>query len=82
MSEKKEKKKTDPRIILIAERIKKLRIDAGYSNYEEFAWEHNIGRMQYWNMEKGSNITMITLFKIVDAHKITLSEFFEGIKEE
>ena len=80
MSEKKQKKQLDPRIILIAERIKKLRIEAGYSNYEEFAWEKGIGRMQYWNMEKGSNITMTTLFKIVDAHGISLAEFFADME--
>lgn len=77
MSEKKEKKELDSRILQIAERTRQLRIDAGYSNYEEFAWKHNFNRGQYWNIEKGSNITMTTLFKILDAHKLSMAEFFE-----
>jgi transcriptional regulator with XRE-family HTH domain len=82
MSEKKDKKELDKRINLIADKIKQLRIDAGYSNYEEFAWEHSIGRMQYWNIEKGSNITLTTLFKILDAHELSMSEFFNQITEK
>jgi transcriptional regulator with XRE-family HTH domain len=82
MSEKKDKKELDSRIFQIAKRIKQLRMDAGYSNYEEFAWKYGIGRMQYWNIEKGSNITLTTLFKILDAHGLSMPEFFNQIKEK
>ena len=81
MSDKKEKKVLDSRILEIAKKIKQLRIDAGYSNYEEFCWEHGIGRMQYWKMEKGSNITLTTLFKILDAHKLSMAEFFQDFND-
>jgi hypothetical protein len=30
-------------------------------------------------MEKGTNFTIRTLLRILDAHKITLEEFFKGI---
>lgn len=66
----------DPRIQKIAEKLKKLRKDAGFSNYEEFAWENDIGRAQYWRIEKGANFTIVTLLKILDAHKISLKDFF------
>ena len=82
MAKKIEKKKElDPRIKEIAKHIKYLREKAGYTNYENFAWEHEIGRMQYWNIEKGSNITLTTLFKILDAHKLSMAEFFTPITQ-
>jgi transcriptional regulator with XRE-family HTH domain len=62
----------------VAERIKALRIEKGYSNYEKFANEHNIGRSQYGKYEKGENMQLATLLKILKAFDISLSEFFKG----
>ncbi len=70
------KKELDPRIRKISERIRQLRIDAGYSSYETFANEKNLPRMQYWRAETGANMTLQTLLKIADAHGISLNEFF------
>lgn len=67
----------DERMKKIAARLKDLRIKAGYTNYENFAWDNEISRMQYWRLEKGANFTMVTLLKILDAHKISLAEFFK-----
>lgn len=80
--QKKSKEETtlDPVIEKIAAKIKKLRIDAGYSSYEVFAWENGIGRMHYWKMEKGTNFTMKSLLKILEVHKISLADFFEDFK--
>lgn len=69
----------DERIKAIAKKIKDLRIKAGHSSYEEFAWEHDMKRAQYWRMEKGANFTIVSLLKILDAHKISLEEFFKGL---
>lgn len=71
--------KQDPRIIKIAERLKELRIQKGYSSHENFAWDNNLNRVQYWRVEKGTNITMKTLLAILDIHNISLSEFFKDI---
>ena len=70
----------DKRIQKIADKLKKLRVDAGYTSAETFAFEKEINRVQYWRMEKGSNFTMNSLIKILDVHKLTLEEFFKGIK--
>ena len=67
-------KELDPRIKKISERIRQLRIDAGYTSYETFANEKNLPRMQYWRAETGANLTLQTLLKIADAHGIGLSE--------
>ena len=69
----------DKRILQIAERIRNLRIEKGYISHEFFAWENKIPRVQYWRMEKGTNFTMRTLLRILDAHKMTLEDFFKGI---
>lgn len=69
----------DKRLSKIAEKIKKLRIDKGFTSHEEFAWEHEINRVQYWRIEKGSNLTLTSLLRILDIHKISLSDFFKDI---
>ena len=73
------KEAVDDRILKMAQKIKKLRIDNGYSSYEKFAWENDINRVQYWRMEKGANITLTSLLKVLDVHKISLRDFFEDI---
>jgi transcriptional regulator with XRE-family HTH domain len=70
-------KELDPRIRQIAKKIRELRFEKGYSNHEFFAWDNEIGRAQYWKVEKGSNITIKTLLKILDIHDISLSKFFK-----
>ncbi len=69
----------DERIEKIAARIKQLRIQKGYVSYEFFAWEHQIPRVQYWRMEKGTNFTFKNLLRILDAHGMTLEEFFSDL---
>ena len=73
-------KEEDARILKIANKIKELRIQKGYSSHEYFAWDNDINRAQYWRIEKGSNITMKTLLSILDIHKISLSEFFRDME--
>ncbi len=66
----------DERILKIAAKLKQLRIDAGYSSHENFAWDNGLNRVQYWRIEKGSNITLKTLLSVLDVHKISLKDFF------
>lgn len=71
--------KSDKRIKAIAAEIKRLRKKSGSTSYENFALDHNLPRVQYWRMEKGMYFHIDSLFKILDAHNITLSEFFRNI---
>ncbi len=66
----------DPRLEQIGLRIKELRLNKGYSSAEIFAYEHGLNRVSYWRMEKGCNITLTSLLRILDIHNITLQEFF------
>ena len=73
------KKDLDPRIKAIAKKLEIIRIQKGYSSYENFAIEFGISRMQYWRMEKGTNFTFTSLLKILDAHEMSLNDFFRDI---
>jgi len=70
----------EKRVSRIAEKIKRLRMESGYKSYETFAFDHDLPRVQYWRMEKGTNFTIKGLLRLLDIHKVSLSEFFEGIE--
>jgi hypothetical protein len=76
----KEKEKLDSRILAIAKRIRELRVKKGYTSYEKFAFDNDLSRVGYGNHEKGRNIRMSSLLRIIDIHGITLEQFFKGIK--
>ncbi len=80
MATKKKKELLDDRIVSISKRLQKLRKDAGYTSYENFALEKELPRVQYWRMEKGTNFQFKSLLQILDAHEMTLEEFFKGLK--
>lgn len=67
---------------IIGKRIRDLRVKKGYSNQEAFAYVSDIPRAQYGRYEKGTNMTIVSLFKILKEHKITFEEFFkEGFED-
>ncbi len=72
------KEKTSPDEFLqkFSKRLKELRIEAGYSSYEYFAYECGISRTQYGNYENGSDLRLTNLKKIVDTLGVSLEEFF------
>lgn len=75
-------KKFNNLIVSIGERIKSLRINAGYKSYEVFAWENNLSRIQYWKMEKGTNCTLKSLYKVLKVHNLTYKEFFDSLEDK
>jgi len=72
----------DPRTIKVAEKIRKLRKEKGYTSHETFAWDHDLPRVQYWRMESGQNFRFESLLKILDALEISLQDFFSTIDDE
>ena len=68
------------RIKQIGEKIKELRLQSGKLSYEGFAYKNGIQRITYFNLESGKNFNMSTLLKVLDAHSMTLEEFFKGLK--
>ena len=65
---------------LIGNIIKALRIKAGYTSYENFATEHELTNSYYWLAEKGTNLSINYLLRILEIHKVSLSDFFKDIK--
>jgi DNA-binding XRE family transcriptional regulator len=54
-----------------------VRKEAGYSSQEAFANDAGIPRALYGRYEKGINLTIHSLYRILKFHKITLSDFFK-----
>jgi len=74
---KQKKKNVSKELKQLGDRIKYLRIHkAEYSNYENFAYDHDIPRAQYGRYEKGEDLRYSSLLKIVKAFDMTLEEFF------
>ena len=79
-SEIAQKQKT--KLAQLGKRIKKLRIEKGYTNAEYFAYDHEIARTQYARYEQGEDLRLSTLIRIVNAFDMSLSEFFsEGFED-
>lgn len=76
---KKPKEELDIEILQVAEKIKALRIQKGFTSYENFAFSNELNRVQYYRIEKGQNITLKTLIKVLKIHNLTLQEFFKDL---
>ena len=61
---------------LLGKRITELRKQAGYSSQETFAYDAEIPRALYGRYEKGANITIASLHRILKYHKISFQDFF------
>lgn len=70
-------KSENPDIQKLANRIRTLRKQKGYSNADFFAYENEITRSQYARYEKGEDIRFSSLMKIIKAFKMTPEEFFK-----
>ncbi len=67
----------------IGARLTELRKEKGYTSHEDFAYDFDIPRVQYWRMEKGkTNLTLKSLCRLLAIHKITLEDFFCSLQRE
>ena len=61
----------------IGDRIRALRIKAGYTSFEDFAYEHDIASSQFGRYERGaSDMRLSTFMRILEALNVTFAEFF------
>jgi transcriptional regulator with XRE-family HTH domain len=66
----------------IGQRLTALRKQAGYTSQETFAYDADIPRALYGRYEKGANLTIASLYKILKFHEISFEDFFsEGFNE-
>ena len=67
----------DDFLIELGERLKKHRQKNGFTSYEQFAYENNIGRAQYGKYEKGTeDLRISSLHKVLKALNISWEDFF------
>ncbi len=65
----------------LGERLKEIRREKGYTNYEQFAFDNEIPRAQYGRYEKGHDLRFSSLLKVLKAMDISLKDFFsKGFK--
>jgi hypothetical protein len=58
-------------------RLAELRLRKGYPSIRAFANRYDLPHIQYWRMENGkANVTLKSLSKVIEIHKISLQEFF------
>ena len=67
----------------IGRKLTELRKQKGYTSHEDFAFDHEIPRVQYWRIEKGqTNLTMRSLIRLLAIHKMTVEEFFVQMQKD
>jgi transcriptional regulator with XRE-family HTH domain len=72
-------KNIDLKINQISQKLKEIRLSNGYTSYETFAFENELNRVQYWRIESGRNITLKTLIRVLEIHKMSLEDFFKDL---
>ncbi|CAN5914040.1 hypothetical protein BH11BAC7_BH11BAC7_26550 [soil metagenome] len=70
------KNNLEPELKELGQRIRQLRIKRGYTSAEKFALDNKLSRVSYTKSETGSNLTYISLRKLLKVFKITIQEFF------
>ena len=79
----KEKEAFDGTLRKIGLKLKDIRVKRGYTSHEDFAYDNDIPRVQYWRIEKGNaNLTMKSLARLLAIHKMTIEEFFVALSKE
>lgn len=77
---KKQDEYTQRQLQWIGQRLRELRKAKGYANYEQFAFQHDIHRVQYGRYEKGEDMRVSSLLKVLKALEVTPEEFWRGFE--
>ncbi len=70
-------KYTQKKLQELGERLRQIRIEKGYKNYEQFAFDNKIPRAQYGRYENGQDLRFSSLLKVLAAFDISLEDFFK-----
>ncbi|MCB0388564.1 MAG: helix-turn-helix transcriptional regulator [Winogradskyella sp.] len=73
---------TEKQLTNLGNKLRELRIQQGFSNYEQFAYEHNLPRAQYGRYEQGQDLRFSSLLKVLKAFNVSLEDFFKDGFEE
>jgi len=61
-------------LVRLGVKLKKLRLEKGFTNMDHFAYEYRFGRSQYAAYETGKDIRLTTLIRLANIHGLTLAE--------
>ena len=75
-------KNTNEALKKVGERLKEIRKNKGFNNYEHIAYELGMSRSQYWKYEQGGNIEFATLLRVLELLNVTLGEFFKDFDQK
>lgn len=62
----------------LGETLKTARRKKGFTSFEHFAYQMDIGRSLYAKYESGGDLRVSTLFRIIEGMDMKVSEFFRG----
>jgi transcriptional regulator with XRE-family HTH domain len=76
----KQAKALDPaeEIVKLGARLRYLRLNAGYSSAETFAYEKGISRALYGRYERGKDLKFSTLVRLANFFNMTVPELLAG----
>lgn len=67
----------------IGAKLTHLRKKKGYTSHEDFAYDYELPRVQYWRIEKGkANLTLKSLCRLLAIHNLSVEEFFYQMYKE
>lgn len=72
---------TQKKLKWMGQRLRRLRIEKGFTNYETFAFSHDIPRAQYGRYEQGQDLRISSLLKVLSALEVSAEDFFRGIED-
>ena len=67
---------TEQQLKNLANRLREVRKEKGYDNYEQFAFDNELPRAQYGRYEKGQDLRFSSLIKVLKALDISPKDFF------
>lgn len=67
----------------VGNQLADLRVKKGYPTIKSFAQKYDLPEIQYWRIERGkANITLKSLSRILNIHRLSLHDFFCMLNEE
>jgi transcriptional regulator with XRE-family HTH domain len=69
-------KKKSKEVLLLANRIKQLRLAKGYTSQETFAYDNDYTLSYYSRLERGEDIRFTSLVKVCKALGVDMKTFF------
>jgi transcriptional regulator with XRE-family HTH domain len=63
----------------IGNRLKQLRLKAGYTAADKFAYDHDMHPAQYTRYERGVDMRVSTLVKLLTLYNLSLQDFFKNV---